>query len=78
MQIPAAQIGAVMPDERILVHSALFETYLVDASTVPVFAEAMLTTGTVNADGTATINLAIRWIVTSCSLVRSAISRRCS
>ncbi len=33
------------------VHSAQFDTSVVDASTVPLFADAMLTTGTVDADG---------------------------
>ena len=46
-----------MPDERIVVHSALFETHVVDASTVPIFSEVMLTTGTINPDGSAAINL---------------------
>lgn len=57
VQVPAAQISAFMPDERIVVHSALFETHVVDASTVPVFSEVMLTTGTINADGSAAIDL---------------------
>jgi len=57
VQVPASQISAFMPDERIVVHSALFETHVVDASTVPVFSEVMLTTGTINPDGSATINL---------------------
>jgi hypothetical protein len=55
--IPAAQIAAFMPDDRVVVHSALFDTFLVDASTTPVFAKAMITTGVVNADGTATIDM---------------------
>ncbi len=57
VQVPAAQISAFMPDERIVVHSALFETHVVDASTVPIFSEVMLTTGTINPDGSAAINL---------------------
>jgi hypothetical protein len=57
VQIPAAQISDFMPDERIVVHSALFETHVVDASTVPIFSEVMLTTGTINPDGSAAINL---------------------
>jgi len=55
--VPASQISAFMPDERIVVHSALFETHVLDASTVPIFSEVMLTTGTINADGSAAINL---------------------
>jgi hypothetical protein len=57
VRVPAADVSAVNPGGDILAHSALFETFLVDASTVPVYAEAMLTTGTVNANGTATIDL---------------------
>ena len=40
-----------------LIHGALFNTFLVDASTLPLFAEAMITTGSVNPDGTANLNL---------------------
>jgi hypothetical protein len=58
VRVPASQIAAFLPDERIVVHSALFETFVVDASTVPVFAEAMITTGTINPDGSAAIDLA--------------------
>ena len=56
--IPAAQIAALLPGEDILVHSALFDTFLVDASVVPVFSEALITTGTINPDGSASIDLA--------------------
>ena len=45
-----------MPDERIVVHSALFDTFVVDASVVPLFSEAMLTTGIVNPDGSPATN----------------------
>ena len=55
--IPAAQVAAFMPDERIVAHSALFETFVLDASTTPIYANAWLTTGTINPDGTANINL---------------------
>ena len=55
--VPGAQIAAVNPGEDILVHSMQFNTALVDASTQSVFAEAMLTTGAINPDGTATIDL---------------------
>jgi hypothetical protein len=57
VQVPASQISAFMPDERIVVHSALFETHVLDASTVPIFSEVMLTTGTINPDGSAAIDL---------------------
>jgi hypothetical protein len=57
VQIPASQITAVNPGGGILIQGVAFDTGVVDASVVPVFAKAMLTTGTV--DGRmATINLA--------------------
>ena len=58
VQVPASQIAAIMPGELLAAHSVLFNTRVLDASTTPKFAEAMLTTGVVNADGTATIDLA--------------------
>ena len=58
VQVPASQIAAIMPGELLVAHSVLFNTRVLDASTTPKFAEAMLTTGVVNADGTATIDLA--------------------
>ncbi len=57
VQIPAAQISAFLPGQPILVQSALFETTVVDASVAPVFSEVMVTTGTINPDGTANIDL---------------------
>jgi hypothetical protein len=59
VRIPAAQIAAVNPGEDILIHSGLFNSFLVDASVSPVWAEALLTTGTIDATGaTASIDLA--------------------
>ena len=58
VQVPASQIAAITPGELLVAHSVLFNTRVLDASTTPKFAEAMLTTGVVNADGTATIDLA--------------------
>jgi hypothetical protein len=55
--IPAARVAAYRPGEAIAVHSALFSTTVVDASVVPRFSEAMLTTGLINADGSASIDL---------------------
>ena len=55
--IPASRIAAFRPGEDIVVHSALFATAVVDASVVPMFSEVMLTTGLINADGTASIDL---------------------
>jgi hypothetical protein len=58
VQVPAAEILAARPGEGFLLHSALFDTYVADASVVPRFAEALLTTGVVGPDGTATLDLA--------------------
>lgn len=57
VQIPAAQISAFLPGQPILAQAALFDTAVVDASVAPVFSEVMLTTGTINPDGTAAIDL---------------------
>lgn len=58
VRIPAAQIAAINPGQPIVAQALGFNTNVADASVVPVFAEALLTTGTVNPDGTATLNLA--------------------
>ena len=59
LRIPAAQITeAVRPGHPLLIESADFLTIPLDASVVPIFAEALLTTGTVNPDGTASVDLA--------------------
>lgn len=54
---PASQISAINPGEDILVQAGLFNTFLVDASASAVFAQALLTTGVINANGTATIDM---------------------
>jgi matrixin len=57
VQIPASQITEVNPGGGLLIQGVAFDTGVADASVVPVFAKAMLTTGTVN--GTAvTVDLA--------------------
>lgn len=55
--IPASTIAAIAPGQPLAAQSVLFDTTVVDASTVPRFAEAMITTGTI-AGTTATIDLA--------------------
>lgn len=57
VRIPASQIMAIAPGEDIYIHAAAFDTVLADASVVPLFADAMLTTGSVSG-ATATIDLA--------------------
>jgi hypothetical protein len=54
---PASQISAILPGEDILVQAGLFDTQVVDASVPVIFADAFLTTGVINADGTASIDL---------------------
>jgi hypothetical protein len=55
VQFPASQISAL--GDNALLQEGAFEVFLADASVVPVFAEAMLTTGTVTG-ATATLDLA--------------------
>jgi len=57
VQVPAAQIAAVNPGGKLLIQGVAFDTTVANASVVPVFAQAVLTTGTVNGP-TATIDLA--------------------
>jgi hypothetical protein len=59
VRIPASQISAVLPGEDILIHAGAFDTFVWDNSTVPLWAEAMLTTGTPAAGGaTAAVDVA--------------------
>ena len=57
VQIPASQITAVNPGGGLLIQGVAFDTGVMDASVVPVFAKAVLTTGTVN-ETTVTVDLA--------------------
>ena len=57
VQVPASQIAAITPGEPLVAHSLLFNTRVLNASTTPKFSEAILTTGIINPDGTATIDL---------------------
>jgi hypothetical protein len=56
-RIPGAQIAAASAGQDILIQAAAFHTRPVDESISPVFAEAVLTTGVVNPNLTATIDL---------------------
>jgi hypothetical protein len=51
VRVPASQFVAANPDGKVVVHGALFDTTVADASVAPRFAEALLTKGTLNADG---------------------------
>jgi hypothetical protein len=57
VQIPASQIAAVNPGGGLLIQGVAFDTNVADASVVPVFAKAVLATGTVNGTSV-TIDLA--------------------
>jgi len=57
VRVPASQISAVNPGGDLYIQEALFDTFVFDASVVPVFAEADLVTGTVSG-GTAALDLA--------------------
>jgi hypothetical protein len=57
VRVPASQISAVNPGGDVYIQEALYDTFVVDASVVPVFAEADLVTGTVSGS-TATLDLA--------------------
>lgn len=57
VRVPASQISAVNPGGDLYIQEALFDTFVFDASVVPVFAEADLVTGTVSG-GAATLDLA--------------------
>jgi len=56
-RIPGSQIAAANGGQNILIQAAAFHTRPLDASISPVFAEAVLTTGVVNPNLTATIDL---------------------
>jgi hypothetical protein len=58
VRVPASEILAAAAGWKWFgIQSALFETAIADASVVPLFAEAAITTGSVAADGTPTIHL---------------------
>src|ERR1700754_1543875 len=56
-QLPAAQIAALNGGNPTLLQAGLYDTTVVDASVPVVFAKVMLTTGVINPDTTATIDL---------------------
>lgn len=61
VRIPVDQVNAAitLAGGSIVFHSIAFDTFVLDASVSPIYAEAMLATGTVNANGSiATVNLA--------------------
>jgi len=58
VRIPASQVSAFLPGQDVLIQSGAFDTVVADRSTVPLFAQAMLTTGSVSGSGaTATVAL---------------------
>ncbi|HEY9434806.1 MAG TPA: matrixin family metalloprotease [Blastocatellia bacterium] len=57
VQVPASQVAAINPGGKLNIQGVAFDTVVFNASVVPVFAKAVLTTGTVSGT-TATIDLA--------------------
>jgi hypothetical protein len=57
VRIPTDQIAQASQMGEVIFKAVAFDTAVVDASEVPTFAEAMITTGEVNADGTASLDL---------------------
>jgi Matrixin len=57
VRIPGEQVLAAAGGEHFALQSADFFTYVLDNSTLPLFAEAMLTTGRALPDGTAEVDL---------------------
>jgi hypothetical protein len=56
--IPASRITDAGQDRELVIKGAVFDTSAADASVVPTFAEALLTTGVINPDGTASVAVA--------------------
>ncbi len=58
VSFPASEISALNGGNPTLIQAGQFDSHVVDASAPVLFAQAMLTTGVINPDTTATINLA--------------------
>ena len=54
---PASQVSALNGGNPTMLQAGLFETFVVDNSEAVVFGQALLTTGVINPDGTANIDL---------------------
>jgi hypothetical protein len=54
---PASQITSAMTGPDLFIHAGRFDTHVVDASVPSIYAQAVLTTGVINSDGTANIDL---------------------
>jgi hypothetical protein len=57
VRVPAAQIMAASQGGWLSLDAVAFDTGIMDASEIPRYAEAMVTTGVVNPDGTASLEL---------------------
>lgn len=57
VRLPATQITEVIKKGELVIQAANYDTAVANASVLPIFAEATLTTGTVNPNGTASLNL---------------------
>ena len=58
VQFPAAEISALNGGNPTILQMGMFDTFLLDASAPPMFAQASLCKGVINPDTTATIDLA--------------------
>ena len=56
VRVPAAQIAAAGAGKDLRLKGMAYDTFVADASVPPVFAEAVLTTGRVNPDGSLALN----------------------
>ena len=57
VRVPAAQITEIAAGRKVAIKALSFNTFTVDASVAPVFAEALLTTGTMSDDGSSITSL---------------------
>lgn len=58
VRVPAAQLKEIAKKGQLVIQAASYDTFPGASSIIPTFAEATLTTGVVNANGTASLNLA--------------------
>lgn len=58
VRVPASQLAEIAKRGDLVIQAAAYDTNVANASVLPIFAEATLATGTVNPDGSASVNLA--------------------
>jgi len=57
LQLPGAQMAAILAGGDYSIQGVSFDTFVIDSSVVPRYARAMLTTGMINPDTSATLDL---------------------